>query len=197
MNTTSLRFRATTTLAAAITTFAAFAGSIALPSMAHAASDEPWPEPPSCSNETGTCTSIEDMVAYECYFEIDNSPFHFCDDPLAGSPAGASGAERVGSDKGADVWPGSGSECAPVVRLREGTRARPLDAFQARAVMSVARSEWSARNRQSDLPTSSKCSTTGGCAKNGPTMARHCGNSGPPRKCTVWSSSVSQKICST
>lgn len=84
MNTTSLRFRATTTLAAAITTFAAFAGSIALPSMAHAASDEPWPEPPSCSNETGTCTSIEDMVAYECYFEIDNSPFHFCDDPLAG-----------------------------------------------------------------------------------------------------------------
>ena len=49
---------------------------------------------------------------------------------------------------------------------------------------------------QSDLLTSWKCSTTGGAAKNGPTMPRHCGNSGDSRKPTVWSSSVSQKICS-
>ena len=47
------------------------------------------------------------------------------------------------------------------------------------------------------LPSSVKCSTTGGWAKKGPTIARHCVNSGPPRKPTVWSSSVSQKICST
>ena len=42
-----------------------------------------------------------------------------------------------------------------------------------------------------------KCSTTGGDAKKGPTMARHWENNGPWRKPTVWSSSVSQKICST
>ena len=46
------------------------------------------------------------------------------------------------------------------------------------------------------LLTSSKCSTTGAVAKNGPTMARHSAKSGPWRKATVWSSSVSQKICS-
>ena len=49
---------------------------------------------------------------------------------------------------------------------------------------------------QADLPSSVKCSTTGGDAKKGPTMARHSANSGPPRKATVWSSSVSQKIIS-
>ena len=44
--------------------------------------------------------------------------------------------------------------------------------------------------------TRSKCSTTGGLAKYAPTIARHCGNSGPPRKSTVWFSSVSQWIVS-
>ena len=44
--------------------------------------------------------------------------------------------------------------------------------------------------------TSSKCSTCGGCAKNGPTIARHSANSGPPRKPTVWSSSVSHWMVS-
>jgi hypothetical protein len=53
------------------------------------------------------------------------------------------------------------------------------------------------RGRQSLFTTSVKCSTTGGCAKNGPTMARHCANSGLSRKPTVCASSVSQKICST
>ena len=83
MNTSSLRFRTTTTLAAAVTAFAAFAGSLGVPALAHASIDEPWPEPPSCSNETGTCSTMEDIVAYECYFENPDSPFHFCDDPLA------------------------------------------------------------------------------------------------------------------
>ncbi len=50
---------------------------------------------------------------------------------------------------------------------------------------------------QADFVTSSKCSTTGGAAKKGPTMARHSANSGDWRKPTVWSSSVVQKICST
>ncbi len=46
-----------------------------------------------------------------------------------------------------------------------------------------------------DFVTSSKCSTTGGAAKKGPTMARHSGKSAPPRKATVWSSSVLQNTC--
>ena len=45
---------------------------------------------------------------------------------------------------------------------------------------------------QPDMPTSVKCSTTGGCAKYGPMMARHCANSGPWRKPTMWSSTLSQ-----
>jgi hypothetical protein len=62
---------------------AGIGAALALPGGASAApKDGPWPEPPSCSNETGTCASMEDIVAYECYFEIENSPFHFCDDPF-------------------------------------------------------------------------------------------------------------------
>ena len=49
----------------------------------------------------------------------------------------------------------------------------------------------------SDLRANSKCSTTGGAAKKGPTIARHSVNNGDCRKPTVWSSSVSQKICNT
>ena len=44
--------------------------------------------------------------------------------------------------------------------------------------------------------TEVKCSTTGGAAKNGPTIARHSPNAGDPRKSTVWFSSVSHWICS-
>jgi hypothetical protein len=65
------------------TTLATIAGVVALPLQASAGpSDEPWPEPPSCSNDTGTCTSIEDMLAYECYFEEDDAPISFCEDPF-------------------------------------------------------------------------------------------------------------------
>ncbi len=81
MQSSVFRFRATTIAAVAAATLALTA-SVGLPSAAHASIDEPWPEPPSCSNETGTCTSMEDLVAYECYFENPDSPFHFCDDPL-------------------------------------------------------------------------------------------------------------------
>ena len=45
-------------------------------------------------------------------------------------------------------------------------------------------------------PATEKCSTLGGSAKKGPTMARHWGNKGPPRKCSVWSSRVAHSICS-
>jgi hypothetical protein len=38
---------------------------------------------------------------------------------------------------------------------------------------------------QSDFATSSKCSTFGGSAKNGPTIARQFANAGEPRKSTV------------
>lgn len=63
---------------------AAMAAALAMPGQAGAApTDEPWPEQPSCSNETFTCTSMEDLVAYECYMESEDSPFNFCDDPFA------------------------------------------------------------------------------------------------------------------
>ena len=78
---TGLKIRLThLTLTAAA--FAAIATGVMSAGSAHAAIDDPWPEPPSCSNETGTCSSMEDIVAYECYFENPDSPFNFCDDPL-------------------------------------------------------------------------------------------------------------------
>ena len=78
---TSLKNRLThLTLTAAA--FAAMATGAMSAGSAHAAMDDPWPEPPSCSNETGTCSTMEDIVAYECYFENPDSPFHFCDDPI-------------------------------------------------------------------------------------------------------------------
>jgi hypothetical protein len=60
----------------------AIGAALIMPAAASASWDEPWPEPPSCSNDTGTCSTMEDIVAYECYFENPDSPFHFCDDPL-------------------------------------------------------------------------------------------------------------------
>jgi len=64
-------------------TVAAVAAAVAMPGHVSAGpSDEPWPEPPSCSNDTGTCTSIEDMLAYECYFEEDGAPISSCEDPF-------------------------------------------------------------------------------------------------------------------
>jgi hypothetical protein len=73
-----------TNLVLGATAFAAIGAALVMPGAAHAApQDEPWPEPPSCSNVTGTCASMEDIVAYECYFESGESPFNFCDDPFA------------------------------------------------------------------------------------------------------------------
>jgi hypothetical protein len=58
-------------------------GAIAMVAPVPAAdTDDPWPEPPSCSNDTGTCTSMEDMIAYECYME-EVHVGNFCDDPFA------------------------------------------------------------------------------------------------------------------
>ncbi len=54
--------------------------------------------------------------------------------------------------------------------------------------------DFSASGLQADLAKSEKCSTTGGLAKYGPTMARQSWNAGEPRKSTVWFSTVSQKI---
>lgn len=84
MNTQALRLRAITTVAAGVAGFAVLAGAVGGAGLAHASTnDGPWPEPPSCSNETGACSSIEDIIAYDCYFEQDyESPFNFCDDPF-------------------------------------------------------------------------------------------------------------------
>jgi hypothetical protein len=66
--------------AAAVATLAT--GAINATSALAAPSDEPWPEPPSCSNETGTCTSIEDQLAYECYFVEDDEGIEWCETDL-------------------------------------------------------------------------------------------------------------------
>lgn len=78
----SIRHRATSLIILG-TAVTALAVALLTPGQASAYDPgAPWPEPPSCSNETFTCTSIEDMLAYECYFEIENSPFPFCKDPF-------------------------------------------------------------------------------------------------------------------
>jgi hypothetical protein len=66
-----------------VTALAAIGAALVMPGQVNAATDTPWPEPPSCSNETGTCSSIEDILAYECFFEEEDAPIKFCDDPFA------------------------------------------------------------------------------------------------------------------
>ena len=70
MTTLKTRLTNLTLVAAAVAAFGL--GAINFSSASAAPSVEPWPEPPSCSNETGTCTSIEDQLAYECYFTEDD-----------------------------------------------------------------------------------------------------------------------------
>ena len=43
--------------------------------------DEPWGEPPTCSNVTFDCTSIADQLAYECSF-VDTSGMTWCETEL-------------------------------------------------------------------------------------------------------------------
>ena len=43
--------------------------------------EEPWGEPPSCSNVTFDCTSIADQLAYECSF-IDTTGMTWCETEL-------------------------------------------------------------------------------------------------------------------
>jgi len=83
---TSIRTHATNFILATATV-AAIGAALVMPGQASAATPpdpaEPWPEPASCSNDTGTCTSIEDMLAIECYFDsMYENPFPFCDDPF-------------------------------------------------------------------------------------------------------------------
>ena len=81
---TSLSNRATKIIIGAAA-LAAIAAALLVPGHASAAdTDDPWPELPSCSNETGTCSSMEDIIAYECYMENEDVKVgNFCDDPLA------------------------------------------------------------------------------------------------------------------
>jgi hypothetical protein len=91
---TGLRTHATQFILSAAAV-AAIRAALMMPRHVSASTDGPWPEPPSCDNNTGTCTSIVDMVAYDCYFEQDyESPFHFCDDPFEAS-TGDSGPKLV------------------------------------------------------------------------------------------------------
>lgn len=64
--------------------FAAMGAALVMPAQASAANtDGPWPEPPSCSNDTGSCTSLADQLAYECFFEEDGFLIKWCEDPFA------------------------------------------------------------------------------------------------------------------
>ena len=85
-----------------------------------------------------------------------------------------------------------GADCDASREVAREAAAVEMGARQFERVFAAAHG----RCRAQEAPTSVKCSTTGGCAKNGPTMARHCGNSGPWRKCTVWSSRLAQRIVS-
>jgi hypothetical protein len=70
MNALKIRLTNLSLVAAAVAAFGL--GAMNTTSASAVPTDEPWPEPPSCSNETGTCTSIADQLAYECYFTEDD-----------------------------------------------------------------------------------------------------------------------------
>lgn len=114
MNT--LRLRATPAILAATTFAAAMAASIGAPGLAHASIDEPWPEPPSCSNETLTCDPIEDWIAYECFFENPDSPFEFCDNPLLEEMRSGTGKTLAAEVLGHDSGPTPTKVVAPIAR---------------------------------------------------------------------------------
>ena len=83
---TTIRTHATNLILAAATVVA-IGAALLMPGQASAAipghnPGDPWPEPPSCSNETLSCDPIEDWLAYECFFENSNSPFSFCENPM-------------------------------------------------------------------------------------------------------------------
>jgi len=79
---TALKFRMTNfALAAAAIGAIGFGAFNAVPASA-GDTDGPWPEPPSCDNNTGTCTSIEDTLAYECFFVEDTSGVVWCETDL-------------------------------------------------------------------------------------------------------------------
>ena len=86
---TALKIHAANLIVAAIAV-AAIGAALMMAAPARAAdTDDPWPEPPSCSNDTGTCTSMEDMIAYECYMSGEEVPVgNFCDDPFELMEAG-------------------------------------------------------------------------------------------------------------
>ncbi len=78
---TILKIRSNRFVMAAAATIAVGAAFLS-PGFAKANTDGPWPEQPSCSNDTFTCTSIADQLAYECFFEESDFPIKWCDNPL-------------------------------------------------------------------------------------------------------------------
>jgi len=79
---TTLKFRMTHFALAAAAVSAIGAGALTAVPASAGNTDGPWPEPPSCSNDTGTCTSIEDQLAYECFFEEDTDGMAWCETDL-------------------------------------------------------------------------------------------------------------------
>ena len=68
---------------------------------------------------------------------------------------------------------------------RDGTAGCRRDGRDQRGREGLLRVHVPDERDQADFASSSKCSTAGGAAKYGPTIARHCANSGPWRKSTV------------
>lgn len=78
----SIKTRANNFIITAAAT-AAIGLAFLMPGQASASqTDGPWPEPPSCSNDTGSCTSLADQLAYECFFEESDFPIKWCEDPI-------------------------------------------------------------------------------------------------------------------
>lgn len=96
------------------TAVAAIGFALLTPGFASAANpDGPWPEQPSCSNESGTCSSIEDILAYECFFEDPEAPITWCDDPFELLIPDTKG---FAVEKTADPSPGATRVAQPAMR---------------------------------------------------------------------------------
>ena len=78
--TTKTRLTNLTLVAAAVAALGL--GALNAGSASAAPTDGPWPEQPSCSNVTFDCTSIEDQLAYECFFVEDSEGIEWCETDL-------------------------------------------------------------------------------------------------------------------
>ena len=106
----------------------------------------------------------------------------------------ASGLSRVESCCGRGVHVSSAGKSAGGRTVRSA-RLAAKNSFGVCFCVPLITARWYQRG-QADSRATSKCSTFGGTARNGPMKPRHSAKSGPWRKSTVWFSSVCHQIIS-